>query len=463
MSLSRRTFLRGVTAGSAAAVVGLPLLEAMLDHHGTSLADGLPIPKRFGLWFWGNGSDPERWAPTAEGSAWEPTEMLAALGPVKDYVNLVSGTILPVPGRNNPHVEGAVGILAGGNPVLHPSYAGQANDWDYLTVPGPSLDQVAAEHLAGPSLFRSLTLGITPVHTAAAGTSSAPGTAVSYISHRGPYLFNPPKMDPRQVFTDLFGGGTHVGPTPPGPIEVARADVLDAVLEDAASLRVRLGSSDRQRLDQHLEGIHELQNRLNALVPSPVSPACAVPVDPGGPDSFRARAKAMADLVAMAFACDLTRVTSIEFSSPASHVDYPDIYPGALVFNGSPTSFHEYEHNVGINDTVRVGLKYFIECFTDFLLTLKAMPDAQGNLLDNTCVLGTSELSFGPAHGFSDFPLLVAGKAGGALRYPGVHAALPGDIAARVPFTCLKALGLPVDAWGEEQYRVDSPVAAILA
>jgi hypothetical protein len=368
------------------------------------------------------------------------------------------------PAQRNPHVEGAVAMLAGGNPVMHASYGGQSNDWDYMSVPGPSIDQIAAEHIAGETPFRSLTLAITPVHTSDAGSSNHPGTAISYISHTAPYSFNPPKMDPSEVFAYLFSKG--IGSDEPPEVsaaDLARASALDAVLEDAARLRKRLGSNDRHRLDEHLEGIHELQNRIKNLPLPPPSEACMVPLDPGNPTSERERAKVMAELVAMAFACDLTRVVSIEFSSPASHVDYPDVYPGSLVFNGSSTSFHEYEHNVGIDDTVLVGLKYFIEVFGDFLGALKAIPEAGGNLLDGCCILGTSEVSFGPSHGFANYPLLVAGHARGRLKYPGVHVAAPGDNAARVPLTCLKALDAPVDTWGTDQFYVDQPVAGILS
>lgn len=467
-SLSRRTFLRGTLATGGAVVVGLPVLEAMLDGNGTALAGGAPLPKRFGVFFWGNGTDPDRFAPATTGAGWEPSEMLRGLDAVKQHVSIVSGATLSThfhlgdPAQRNPHVEGAIAIMSAGNPLVHESYAGQSNDWDYMTVPTPSIDQLAAEHIAGSTPFRSLVIGITPVHTSDAGSSNHPGTAVSYISHSAPYLFNPPKMDPSEVFGYLFGAGVDQEPGAPDPMELARASVLDAVLADAAGIRGRLGVTDRRRLDEHMEGIHELQNRVRGMAVPPPG-ACAQPVDPGNPVSERERARAMADLVAMAFACDLTRVVSIEFSSPASHVHYPDIFPDALVFNGSPTSFHEYEHNVGIDDTVRLGLTYFIDVFGDLLSALKAIPEGEGTILDSACILGTSELSFGPSHGFAGHPLIIGGSAGGALQYPGVHVAVNGDEATRVPLTCLQAVGVPIDSWGDEQFYVDRPLTELLS
>ncbi|MCB9701117.1 MAG: DUF1552 domain-containing protein [Myxococcales bacterium] len=452
-SIPRRTVLRGLL-GAGSVALGLPLLEAMLDSHGEALADGAPLPLRFGVWFWGNGTQPGAWAPQVQGAGWEATGLLAGLAPVKEHVSVISGGNLPVLKVRNPHAEGAVGILAGGNPLLHPSYNGQNNDWDFLTVPSASVDQIAADHLAGSSPFRSLVLAITPVHTSDAGSINAPGTAISYISHPAPYVFNPPIMDPSELFAALFGVIT---PGEIQPAALARARVLDAIKGDAADLRTRLGKNDRSRLDQHLEGVHELQNRLTAMVMGGES--CVMPVDPGNPESERLRARAMAELTAMAFACDLSRVVSLEFSSPASHVDYPDI---GITGDGLGTSFHEYEHQKGYDANVLKGLGYFVEVFGDFVAALGAIPEAGGTLLDRSCIFGTSDVAGGWNHAMNDFPLLVAGRAGGALVSPGVHVALGGDKATRVPFTCLKAVGAPVTSFGGDQLATDQVVAELL-
>jgi hypothetical protein len=390
------------------------------------------------------------------GEAWAPTAILRGLEPVKDYVNIVSGTRLPVRGMNNPHVEGVVGILTGGNPVIHESYSGADGDWNYMTVPGPTIDEHVAATIEAAS-FRSLALAVTPLHG-----STGPGTAVRYTSHRGPYVFNPPVFEPAEVFASLFGGGVPMIDDTPDPQALARASVLDVVLEDAHALETRLGAADRVRFEGHLDGIRDLENRLRSLPSGRIGAACALPATFDGSDSYRARASAMSDLIAMAFACDLTRVVSMEFSSPASHAHYPDVFDGPLLFNGEPTSFHEYEHNVGIDATVRTGLQYFVDVFGEFLGRLAAVPDGDGNLLDHSLVLGTSDVADGWRHGFDDYPLLVAGRAGGALRYPGVHARLAGDNAARVPFTCLKALGSEATSWGTDQLATDAVVSEIL-
>ncbi len=452
-SIHRRTLLRGFL-GAGTVAIGLPVLEAMLDRHGEALADGSPLPRRFGVWFWGNGTHPGAWAPQTLGPGWQATGLLAGLDAVKDSISIVSGGNLPVLKTHNPHVEGAVGILAGGNPLLHPSYSGQNNDWDFLTVPLPSVDQIAATHLAELTPFRTLTLAVTPVHTADAGSNNAPGTAISYISHPAPYVFNPPIMDPTELFTKVFG---MITPGETTPEAIARARVLDAVREDTAALRTRLGKNDQTRVDLHLEGIYELQNRLKNLTAG--GEYCVMPTDPGNPESDRLRARAMAELVAMAFACDLSRVVSLEFSSPASHVDYPDI---GITGAGLGTSFHEYEHQKGYDANVLTGLAYFFELYGDFIAALRAIPEGEGTVLDRCCILGTSDVSGGWDHAMTDFPLLVGGSAGGAL-VPGIHTSLGGTNATRVPLTCLQAIGAPVDTFGSDQLAANQPVAELLA
>lgn len=451
LKLRRRAVLRGMTSLGGVAL-SLPLLEAMLDDHGTALAGGEPLPQRFGVWFWGNGMQPGSWAPAVTGPDWQATGVLDGLAPVKSHINVVSGGVLPTPGVNNPHVEGAVGILAAGNPVLHDSYNGQSDDWNFLTVPNPSIDELAADQLAGSSPFRSLVLAVTPVHTSDAGSVNHPGTAISYISHPAPHIFNPPVMDPSELFAALFGRGIPMG-EPPDAQSLAHARVLDAIAEDASDLDSRLSASDRMRLEQHLEGIFDLQNRLTAIVEPGES--CALPVDEGNPMSEQERARVFAELTAMAFACDLSRVVSLEFSSPASHVDYPDIGVGSA---GLGTSFHEYEHQNGYDATVVQVLGYFVDVFADFVGALAALPEAGGTLLDNCCILGTTDVAGGWDHAFDDFPQLIAGGAGGALPFPGVHVSLAGDNACRVGLTCLRAVGVPIESWGTDQFQTGAPI-----
>ena len=111
----RRTVLRGLVGGVAVGI-GLPPLEAMFNAHGTAYAQQsggtAAIPKRLGVFFWGNGVKLDRWTPANTGTAWTPSLELAPLMPVKDYVNVVSGMSIKT-GNERGHHAGTVGILSG--------------------------------------------------------------------------------------------------------------------------------------------------------------------------------------------------------------------------------------------------------------------------------------------------------------------------------------------------------------
>lgn len=455
--MSRRRLLRGATAAGATIAMGLPVLDAMMDLEGAAFADGSTCPKRFVLWFWGNGTVPNEWAPSATGRSWESSALMSGLDAVKHKVSIVSGTVLPTRGVNNPHVEGACGILTGGNPVLAPEFDGSSGDWNFMTPPGPSIDQHAVA-LLGETSFPSIVLGITTPHG-----SSGPGTAVRDVSHNGPYAPNPAVLDPAELFRRLFAGGVPApGVTEPTPDELARASVLDAVLEDSASLRSRVSTQDQQRIDQHLSAIRDIERRLRATTTGMLGESCVERGEPVPVASFRERAGVMNELVSLAFACDLTRVAVMQFSSPASHSGYPDVFPEGIQHNGAATSFHEYEHSNGFDATVRTGLKYLVDVFGDHLSALEGTTEAGGTLLDHSAVLGTSELSNGWQHRFDDYPLIVAGGAGGSLD-AGQHIRMEGALSSRVPLTVLRALGSDQLTWGSEQFETGDAVEALLA
>jgi hypothetical protein len=435
MKLDRRTVLRGSLAGVAAALA-LPRLEAMLDRNGEAHADGTPLPKSFVVWFFGNGIDPKRWVPAATGASWVPSEQLAPLAPVKDYVSVVTNMRLRPPRTNEPHVNGPCGILTGDD--------FQGRTFQDGTVKRASIDQVAAAILSKGAPFRSLEVRIGAYHGG--------GTAIDHISHSGPGTPNRGENDPKAVFGRLFGASFQQPNATPDPMLAVRRSMLDVVRADAKALQARLGAADRARLDQHLTGIRALETRLSA---APAAPTCKKPAAPNDPATLRARAEIMSELVTMALACDLTRVVAYTFTTPASHIQYPDV--------DVKEDIHEWGHVHGVDTIVNRAIVYFMENFAGLLGKMKATSLGAGNVLDQACVFATSCIGYGPSHGWSDYPLLIAGKAGGALRHPGIHHRAPTeDTASRVPLTILRALDVPAAEWGVGSLQTNQPLGELL-
>ncbi len=143
-SLDRRSFLRGVIGGAAISV-GLPPLEAMFNAHGDTLAAGGAIPKRFGVWFFGNGIRRGQWIPDGTGTNWTPRAEMAPLladPALKDYLSPVTG--LEIKTDNHPHHSGMAGIMTGAKYFL----VGPVRDTIISTFAYPSIDQVVAQRLA---------------------------------------------------------------------------------------------------------------------------------------------------------------------------------------------------------------------------------------------------------------------------------------------------------------------------
>jgi hypothetical protein len=436
--LPRRTLLRGALGGAAIGI-GLPALQAMLNGNGTALASGRPLPRRLGVFFWGNGVRHKFWVPEARGRNWMLSDELEPLAKVKRYLNVVSGMDVKT-GNEQGHHAGTVGILSGCPMVSqpHPSSAYAS------TFSGPSIDQVAAAAIAGTTPFRSLEVGVSRRVT------ENEGTTLLYLSHRGPDAPNPPEYDPRAVFQRLFGGaGTALGHS-----------VLDVVAEDARTLSVKLGTEDRQRMEQHLGDIRELERRVSA--PRPARRQCTRPdgtvlgLREGESEHAKINA-AMARVVALGLACDLTRVFSFMFSGSVGETSYPEV--------GQDKAHHQLTHDEpGDQPLVHAATVFIMRQLAVLLETLAATPDGAGNLLDRSVVLASSDTADGRDHTLKDYPILVAGGGGGALRNPGIHYRSEiRENTSKVLLTVLRAAGVKLDRFGRKGGEVEDGLGAIEA
>jgi hypothetical protein len=443
-SMSRRTVLRGAALGGAV-TVALPTLEAMLDGNGAALAGGRALPRRLGVFFWGNGVRLDKWNPKERGKGWTLTEELAPLEAVKDYVNVVSGFEIKT-GNEQGHHAGTVGILSG-CPMLsqpHPNSAYAS------TFSGPSIDQVAAQVIGKKSRFPSLEVGVSRRVT------DNEGTTLLYLSHRGPDNPNPPEYDPEVVFDRLFGSGVGA--------KTERAlgrSVLDVVSEDARALGKTLGGNDRRRMDQHFDNIRELEKRVATDWKRPAH--CAVGAWPGafheedGKEPLADINEAMVRLVTLALSCDLTRVFTFMFSGSVANTVYWQV--------GEDKPHHQLTHDeAGDQPVVHAATIFVMKQLAVLLESLKATPDGAGNLLDSAAILVSSDTAQGKEHTIKDYPILVAGKAHGALKHPGVHYRSDnGESATKVLLSVLRAVGLRLPDFGAKGGHVKDSLGAIEA
>ena len=455
--LNRRTVLRGALGGVGISV-GLPPLEAMFNANGTAYAQSnAAIPKRLGLFFWGNGVKLDRWVPSTTGAGWTPSPSLQpfATAGVKDYVNVVTGMNIKS-GNERGHHSGLTGIMSGAALIAEP----HPNSNYVSTYSQPSIDQVAAGVIGTTTRFKSLEVGVSKK------VVDGEGTTLHYLSHNGPDSFNPPEYNPVNVFNRLFGTDfvPPMGGTPVVDVtKTLRKSVLDAVLADMNTLKGRVGATDKIRLDSHMNNVRSLENRLVSATPTlpPGSTACVRPAQPtkpstSGGEPIKATNKAMSDLIAMALACDQTRVFSVMFSGSVGYTVFSDI--------GITTGHHDLTHDeAGDQPQVQASTVYTMEQFAVLLAALKAIPEGAGNLLDSCAILASSDTADGRDHSITNYPILIAGSAGGKLKYPSVHYKSNGENTTMVLLSILRSVGLSLTEFGTGGGRVTTSCTAIEA
>jgi hypothetical protein len=442
---SRRTFLRGILGGAAVSV-GIPWLEALHVPRYASAAGVDSFPKRFGLFFWGNGvlpgdgqGIPDQWTPTGSGTNWELSEQLSPLAPMKQHVTVISRMQVTT-GNPAAHAGGPAGLLSG-RPLLR-------NGADY-TFAGPSIDQILAESVGSQTRFRSLEIAVEP---------GARG-----LSHTGPNTINPAEYSPVALFERLFGAEFRAPGDEPivDPKLSLRRSVLDAVQEDSLALQRRASASDRARLDQHFTAVRDLELRIARLLEDPPNLAACmrppavdeIPFVDGRPQ-MPVIAATMADLLAMALACDQTRVFSLWYSTPVNNVLYP----------GANAGHHQLTHDEpGDQPMVNTIVKGIMGDLNTFLQKLDAIPEGDGTLLEHCGILASSDVSYGRTHSIDRYPIVVCGSMGGRLR-TGVHIVSEiQDNVAKVPFTMANAMGANLASFGDGPGLVTSTLGDLEA
>ena len=318
---------------------------------------------------------------------------------------------------------------------------------DHQVFQNPSLDQVLAQEIGGSTRFRSLEVGVEP------GTKG-----LSYI---GPESRNPPECDPALFFERIFGAGfrTPGETTEVDPSLALRRSVLDVVMGNVNELNKKLGAADKVRVDMHLSAIRDLELRIARMEEDPPSlDACmkpempTTPMDIDGRPAMRERSHVMAELSVMAYACDLTRVLSYYYADGVSNCLYPNATAG----------HHQLTHDEpGDMPQVQAITQYIMEDFAHYLQALKAVPEGDGNLLDNSLILGTTDVSYARTHQIDEYPLLLAGTAGGAVRTGFHYRSSTKENASEIPFSILSAMGVLRESWGEGEGRVTSGVGAL--
>ncbi len=441
--LSRRRVLHGMIGGAAVSV-GLPYFDCLFNSHGTALAQTGAFPIRFGTWFWGCGMNPARWVPTIEGRGYDlPPELARGVEGFQDKISVLTGFDTPLNGEtNHPHYAPPTVTLAGQAPTSP------------TDVPRSTFDVEIANVIGTSTRFRVLDV-----------TADGQGSAWSAQSAGTP---SPAESSPIALYQRVFGAGFQVGgdePFVPDPAVMVRKSVLSSVLDQTKELERELGSYDRQRLDQYLTSIRQLENQLDVLLREPPDlPACSKPSEPGSENLAQEITHVIdthdlfADLLTIALACDQTRVFNINLWRIFTDVR----------FEGESTGYHRLTHDefvdpaLGYQPLSQRFLLKAMDAWRHLLTQLDSIQEGDNTLLDNTAVFAHSGTEFPKDHGTKNIPMLIAGSAGGRLN-TGLHIRGAGSSTSRAALTLQQAFGVPVVTWGDRDIQTSSPIGELLA
>jgi hypothetical protein len=203
---------------------------------------------------------------------------------------------------------------------------------------------------------------------------------------------------------------------------VARKSLLDFIRDDSKSLMNRVGSNDRQKLDEYFTSIRDIEVRMerSSKLPSPRVPE-GITAPAGVPESYAEHLRLMCDLLVLAFQADLTRVCTFVFANEASNMSYPDL--------GVNEGHHELSHHGRDPEKIRKIRdinKFHVAQYAYLLQRLKAIPEGEGTLLDHCLISYGSGNSDGDRHNHDDLPILLAGRGGGTVK-TGRHLRLPNE------------------------------------
>jgi hypothetical protein len=446
MALPRRTFLRGMGAA-----VALPLLDAMVPAL-SAQAKNAPTVRRLGFVYTPNGATMASWTPKGDGPLLdELPPSLTALAPLKDHLLVPTGLSQRQAeswgNGNGEHSRGQTVWLSG----VHPKRTEGADVRNATTV-----DQIAAQVLGTDTRLMSIEMALEQNYLVGNCDNGYSCVYWNTISWRTPTTPLPMEVNPRIVFERMFGDGG----SPQQRLAQVREDrsILDSVKDAVAGLERRLGAGDRVKVAEYLDSMREIERRIQVAERQSGESPIALPDRPiGVPENYDEHAKLMFDLAALAFQADITRVFTLLLGREQTNRPYP--------FIGVPEAHHAISHHQ--NDPQKLAKcakinAYHIELLAGFAEKLKAIPDGDGTLLDNSMILQGSGLSNSDQHSHIDLPLVVVGGGGGRLK-GGRHLRFPKDTPMNnLHLAMLEKVGVPVEKLGDSTGKLElAPLAGV--
>ncbi len=434
MNTSRRKFLRG--SGIA---LGLPWLESICSFGAESLKKNT-APRRLAVCFTGNGVNPHHWGATQGPGGMEFMKSLSPLDPLKKHISVFKGLWNPTT------VEGEGGHYPKMNVLCGLKVKKTTTDVEV----GTTMDQLIAAQTGKFTPVPSIVLGTErPSYSTDSGFTSIYS---AYISWSTPTTPAPKEIFPQQAFDQLFDDGSK---------RKRDKSILDLVLDDANGLKPKLSQRDKQKLDEYLTSVREIEKRVELAEKISQAetngtgwqPTVKVPTlkrpGPGIPASSEEHLRLMFDIMVLAFQMDRTRVATFMMNNDLSNMRFPSL-------DGISGGIHELSHHA--NDEHRLDMyqrvnQHQVKLWGEALTKMQATNEGERTLLENSMIMLTSSLFDGNAHDSRQLPVVLAGGGGGSIQGGRFHdhSADPNRKLCRLHIALMDRMGLHVGHFGDAE------------
>ena len=426
---SRRTFLRGVGVTMA-----LPWMESLCvwgDETAKPSQPASQAPVRLAVLFSGNGFHSKEWWAKGEGKQMELGQVLAPLTDFREKMLFIRGLNNAEAQKGNIH-SSQTGNLLSGAPL---SSGGEIKS-------GTSIDQLVAQRHGRSTKVPSLVLGCEKSNPSVHKNYSM--IYSSHISWSSPTTPTPLELYPSLAFDRLFKD------------EVQRGDksVLDAVIADATSFRKNISSADQRKLDEYLDSVREIEQRidqagkqgeLQGWRPTLDKPNLPRPAD-GIPQNIADHMRLMCDLMVLGFQTDATRVCTLKLNNDHSSLRFPHLSVDYMI--------HHLLSHSDTADWLKVN-QFFIEQYGYIARKLDAIQEGERTALDNSMLLYCSSMLTG-SHDATNLPVVVLGGAGGQIKGGRVldYLGKPNRKMCSLYLAMLDKCGIPLKQFGDSNERL---------
>jgi hypothetical protein len=402
LSLSRRHFLRGLGA-----CIALPAFESIRPlTAAVSSSKAATAPVRMAFVYFPNGAIPGAWWPKGEGSDFEISRTLEALDASRKHIQVLGGL---------DHLNATAGNDGGGdharaNGTFLTGVRMKKSATDIRA--GISIDQAVANKIGHLTRFPSLELTCDSLRRTGAcdsGYSCAYQYNLSWSSDTTPMT---PEGNPRLIFERLFGEGA-AGQRAANlkKRQDEQRSLLDFVLEDARQMQKRLTSRDKDKLDQYLTGVRDIEKRIQKAEQFGKVNDPGVETPTGIPNDHEEYVQLTYDMLVLAFQSDSTRVATMLLAHDGSNRPFPEIG----VTEGHHDLSHHQERAEWVKKVSEID-RWYATQFAKFLKKLEATKDVDGqSLLHNSMIVYGGGNADGNRHTHSNLPIVLAGAGGGSL------------------------------------------------